>query len=159
MIRDQNNHKETHKTFRPFIDSDEDWNAWTHVFRNPLHRKIPRMCSSLLYWIISKVQSEYNEKYSWSSLSIFLNQETTIFERKSITVSLHYCREDLLFLWCIFVAPIHETIFFPRMAVEITVKNKVSFIFHPFYHLLGVVYCWMGFFDWINPLPIQIYQA
>lgn len=43
--------------------------------------------------------------------------------------------------------------------MEIAVQHKLSFLFHPFDHLLRVEYRRVQFFVWVDPLSIQVHHT
>ena len=94
------------------------------------------------------------DNYSWCVLSVFLKCKTTIFKWESITIRSHNSWKYLLFFWSIPWTPIHKTIFFPRMAVKITINHNVSLLLHSFDHLFCIIDSWMAFSWRINPLSI-----
>jgi hypothetical protein len=50
-----------------------------------------------------------------------LDQEAAVLEREGIAISLHNCREYLLFFEVIFITSVHKAIFLSGMAMEIAI--------------------------------------
>lgn len=100
-----------------------------------------------------------SQLYPRGAFTVFLNQEAAVLERKCIQVAFDNGREDLFLLRVIFGTAIHETVFLPRMSMEITIKYKLPLFLHPFNHLFGVKNGRMKLFIGIYPLPVEVNQA